>query len=72
MQALQPQPEITTLEQYNTLPDNIRAEVFDGQIYYIASPSQDQQTISTELTTILNTYIKKKTNPVKYSMLPLM
>ncbi len=65
MPALQPQSEITTLEQYDTLPDNIRAEVFDGQIYYMASPSQDHQTISTELTTILNTYIRKKDGSCK-------
>ncbi|MBD5444020.1 MAG: Uma2 family endonuclease [Lachnospiraceae bacterium] len=58
MPALQPQPQITTLEQYESLPEDIRAEVFDGQIYYMSSPSQDHQTISTELTTILNSYIR--------------
>lgn len=58
MPALQPQPQITTLDQYEALPEDIRAEVFDGQIYYMSSPSQDHQTISTELTTILNSYIK--------------
>lgn len=58
MPALQPQSVITTLEEYETLPDDIRAEVFDGQIYYMSSPSQDHQTISTELTTMLNSYIK--------------
>lgn len=60
MPALQPQLQITTLEQYEALPEDIRAEVFDGQIYYLASPSQEHQTISTELTTILNSYIKNK------------
>lgn len=58
MPALQPQPQITTLEQYEALPEDIRAEVFDGQIYYMSSSSQDHQTISTELTTILNLYIR--------------
>jgi len=58
MLSLQPQSQITTLEQYEVLPEDARAEVFDGQIYYMASPSQDHQTISTELTTILNSYIR--------------
>lgn len=52
------QPKLITLEQYEALPEDTRAEVFDGQIYYMAGPSQEHQTISTELTTILNTYIK--------------
>lgn len=59
MPALQ-QQQFTTLEQYEALPEDIRAEVFDGQIYYMASPSQNHQTISTELTTILNTYVRNK------------
>ncbi len=65
MQALQPKPEIITLEQYETLPENERVEVFDGVAYNMASPSQTHQTISTELTTILNTYIKNKKGSCK-------
>lgn len=60
MPALQSQPQITTLEQYEALPEDARIEIFDGQIYYMASPSQDHQTISMELSTILNTYLKRK------------
>lgn len=65
MPALQPQPQITTLEQYEALPENVRAEVFDGQIHYMASPSQDHQTISMELSTMLNTYLKSKNGPCR-------
>lgn len=58
MQALQVQ--LITMEQYEALPEDKRAEVFDGVIYDMSSPSQDHQTISMELSTILNTYIKSK------------
>lgn len=60
MPAPQPESEVINLEQYKALPENIHAEVYDGQISYIASPSQEHQTISMELSTILNTYIKSK------------
>ncbi len=48
MPALKQQSDSISLEQYEALPENIRAEVFDGQIYYMASPSQLHQTILTE------------------------
>lgn len=60
MPALQPKPELFSLEQYEALPEDVRAEVFDGEIYDMASPSEDHQIISMELSTILNTYIKSK------------
>ncbi len=60
MPVLQPQRELITLEQYEALPEDTRVEVFDGQIYCMSSPSQDHQTISMELSTILNLYIKRK------------
>lgn len=60
MPALQPNPEIIDLEQYEALSENIRAEVFDGVVYDMASPSQNHQIISMELSTILNTYLKNK------------
>ena len=60
MPALQPQIQLITLEQYEALPEDKRVEVFDGIIYDMASPSQEHQTISMELSTILNTYIKGK------------
>ena len=60
MPALQPQSEITTLEQYEALPEDKRVEVFDGVIYDMASPSQIHQTISIELSNIIYNYIKSK------------
>ena len=60
MPVLQPQPETITLEQYEALPEDVRVEVFEGIVYDMASPSEIHQTISTELTTILNNYVKSK------------
>lgn len=54
------QTTLLTLNEYESLPDDVRAEVFDGQIYYMASPSQDHQTLLLELSGILNSYVKKK------------
>lgn len=59
-QALQVQSEFITLEQYEALPEDTRAEVFDNQIYYMASPSQIHQSILLELITLINTYVKSK------------
>ena len=61
--ALQPQPEVITLEQYEALPDEIRMEVFDGIVYDMASPSQIHQSISMQLSTVINNYILRKKGP---------
>lgn len=49
-----------TLEEYEKLPENVRAEVFDGQIFHMAGPSQDHQALSMELSSLLLSYIKQK------------
>ena len=58
--SLQPQPEIITLEQYESLPEDKRVEVFDGIVYDMTSPSQIHQAISIQLSTIINNYILRK------------
>lgn len=65
MPALHSQSIFTTLEEYEALPENIRAEVFDGQIYYMDSPSQIHQTILLELSTLLNSYVKSRNGNCK-------
>lgn len=58
MPALQPQPDIVTLEQYEAITKERRAEVFDGEIYDLASPSQIHQSVLLELATVLNLFVK--------------
>ncbi|MDE7211554.1 MAG: Uma2 family endonuclease [Lachnospiraceae bacterium] len=58
--ALQPQPETITLEQYEALPVEKRVEVFDGIVYDMVSPSQIHQSISMQLSTVINNYILRK------------
>jgi len=65
MPSIQPQPQITTLEQYEALPEDVRAEIFDGQINYMASPSQIHQSILLELITLLNSYVKSRKGDCK-------
>ena len=60
MAALQPQPQITTYEQYEAFSKERRIEVFDGQIFDMASPSQEHQTILTELLVAIRNYLRKK------------
>lgn len=60
MPAIHPQHKIITLEQYEALPEERRVEVFDSVIYDMSSPSQNHQTILTELLVSLRNYIRQK------------
>lgn len=61
--ALQPHPEIISLEQYEALSEDKRVEIFEGVVYDMASPSQIHQSISMQLSTVINNYILCKKGP---------
>ena len=52
--------ELITIEQYEDRPEDAHTEVFEVISYNMASPSQEHQTISMELSTTINNYIKKR------------
>ncbi len=55
------QAKIYTEEDYYNLPENVRAELIEGNlIYNQAAPSRIHQTILGELHTVINNYIKSK------------
>lgn len=54
------QAKTYTEDDYYNIPEDVRAELIDGQIYYQAAPSRIHQTISGELHTIINNYIRTK------------
>ncbi|MEY8354101.1 Uma2 family endonuclease [Lachnospiraceae bacterium 54-53] len=60
-----PQQQPVTIEAYEALPEDARAEVFEGRIQYMSSPSQTHQTILMELSSALHSYVKDKKGPCK-------
>ena len=69
--ALQKEIEIITLKEYESLPSDERVEVFDGFAYNMASPSIIHQTISMELSTVINNYIKGKNGAFRVFSAPI-
>lgn len=55
-----PKPTLYTQEDYYNLPEDVRADLIDGQIYYHAAPSRKHQTILSELHLTIGNYIKSK------------
>lgn len=49
-----------TINDIYSLPDGERAELIDGQIYFMAPPNRKHQFIAGELLTRINNYIKSK------------
>lgn len=55
-----PQEKSYTEEDYYNLPEDIRAELIDGQFYNMASPSRVHQELLIELSAAIFNYIKTK------------
>lgn len=55
-----PQEKYYTVEEFYNLPDDIHAELVNGQIVYMATPSRLHQDISHELDFAITSYIKSK------------
>ena len=58
MNALK-QEKLYTIEDIYALPDGERAELVDGQIYYMAPPSTAHQRLANYISTEINLYIRK-------------
>lgn len=52
--------KIYTEEDYYNLPENVRAELIDGQIYYMAAPSRIHQEILNSINNAIYNYIRSK------------
>lgn len=52
--------ESYTIEDIYALPDGVRAELIDGQIYYMASPTWTHQRISMFLSRAIGNYIESE------------
>ena len=54
---------IYTEEDYYNLPENVRAELIDGQIYYMSAPSRIHQRILMFLSNTIFNYLNSKNGP---------
>lgn len=58
-----PKSQLYTIDDIYSLPDEERAELIDGQIYYMAPPSRIHQRISTRLASLIDRYIDEHHGP---------
>ena len=60
-----------TLEDYYALPDNIRAELIDGELIFLEAPSSIHQELIGELFFEIKLYIRTNNDPCKILPSPL-
>lgn len=63
-----PKQKTYTIDDIYALPDGERAELIDGQIYYMAPPSTTHQRVLNYLNTEINLYIRSRDG--KYEVFP--
>ena len=61
---------IYTEEDYYNLPEDVRAELIDGQIYYMAAPSRVHQEILSYLHLEIGNYLRSKKAPARSTRPP--
>lgn len=60
-----PQEQVYTEADYYAIPEEVRAELIDGQIYYQAAPSRIHQEILMYVSNIIANYINRKSGSCK-------
>ena len=65
-----PQERTYTIDDIYALPDGERAELIDGQIYYMAPPSRNHQKIVGKLFTTIANYIESNNGSCEPYMAP--
>lgn len=65
-----PREQLYTVDDIYSLPDGIRAELIDGQIYNMAPPGRMHQDIVGELFTIIKNHIKANGGSCKSYIAP--
>lgn len=63
MELAKPQEKVYTIEDIYSLPDGIRAELIDDQIYFMAPPSTTHQRFVMKLSKTIANYIDYKNGP---------
>lgn len=64
------QEKIYTVDNIYSLPEGKRAELIDGQIYYMAPPTRKHQRISGEIFALIREYINTNGGPCEVDIAP--
>lgn len=65
-----PTPAIHTIEDIYNLPEGTRAELLDGQIYYMAPPTRKHQRLVGEVYYRISNHIKTNSGPCEVNVSP--